>query len=127
MPPSKKKVRKNNAIAMKKLKQELAEEKRILRELKLNNPEMFRRCGDKPCCQAYNIDGSECSRQAMTEKTYIKSVRCCYLCWQHSLVYGVYVLFKVAKSAAEAQLSWEDYCSYYPDECLNYIKVQDDY
>lgn len=125
--PGKKKSRKLNKQLRIRLAKELREEKERLKELKLNNPEMFRRCGNKPCCQAMNTNGTPCTRPAMTEKTYVQSLRCCYLCWQHSLIYGVYVLFKIAKSAAESQLSWEEYCSIHPDKCDTYIQVQDSY
>ncbi len=110
-----------------RLMRELAEENRNLRDLQLTHPEMFRRCGDLPCCQALNTDGSLCMRQAMTTKTYIQKVRCCYLCWQHALIYGVYLTYKLVKLAGTAHLDWDTYCAYYPDECEAMLKRTQSY
>lgn len=101
----------------KRLEQELAREQKKLKNLKLVEPELFRRCGDSPCCQAQNRDGSLCTRPAMTSKTYINRLKCCYLCWQHALSYGVYGLYRLAKLATEAQLDWDSYCVLNPEEC----------
>lgn len=111
--PTQKKIRR----LQKDLQKELRRENIRLRKLKLTNPEMFRRCGDVPCCQATNEDGSYCSRPALTDKSYIEKVRCCYLCWQHALSFGVYLTYKLAKLAGTAHLDWDSYCALYPEEC----------
>lgn len=92
-----------------------------LREIKEEHPAMFRICNRRkkiPCCQAETEQGVKCTRTAMFGgNTYIKQFKCCYLCWQHAKVFGVYGIYKIAKLALESQLSWEEYCAYYPKEC----------
>ena len=107
-------------------KAKVEEELHNLRQLRKDHPAMFRICNKRlniPCCQATTQDGVQCSREAMFGgKTYIKRFKCCYLCWQHAKVYGVYGVYKITKMALESQLSWEDYCYYYPQECNKMLK-----
>lgn len=114
-------------IVQNKIIKELKAEKKNICQLRLAHPEMFRKCGDSPCCQATNTDGTLCTRPAMTDKSYIKTIRCCYLCWQHALIYGVYITYKLAKLAGTAHLDWDSYCAYYPNECDDMLKISKTY
>lgn len=116
-----------NSKLRRRYKKEIRKELSNLKKLKLEHPAMFRKCGDKPCCMALTEQGQPCSRPAMTSKTYIKRLKCCYLCWQHSLIYGVYVLFKIAKNIGTMDMEWDDYCSNFPDDCNEYLKLQGEY
>lgn len=100
-----------------KMARRLRQEAARLAELKKTAPEMFRLCGDKPCCQGRNADGRPCQRPAVTETTYIPRMRCCYLCWEHIAFYGLYATYRLAKVAGTAHLSWDEYCAYFPKEC----------
>lgn len=95
---------------------------KILKKLKLKNPAMFRKCGDTPCCQAYTDKNVLCTRPAMTTASYIKTIKCCYLCWQHASMYGVYGLAKISQLALESRLSWDEYCFLYPEKCMKYFE-----
>ena len=121
--PKKKKIRKEKA----KLKKLREQELEILRNLKLDHPDLYRLCENKPCCQAKTLDGKRCSRPAMTTRTYIKKFKCCMLCYQHALLYGVYGLLKVGQMAVDADYSMDEYCAYHPDECLEYFEKQEKY
>lgn len=116
MPP-KKKIRNLKY----KLEKELQRETSIILKLKKTNPELFRICEGKTCCQAIKHDGTPCTRPAVTDKTYIKRLRCCFLCWQHSLIYGVYLTYKVVKTLTEKDLSMDEWCRLYPEECMEYL------
>lgn len=121
-------TKQSTAKRKKKLRKIFAAKKRELEELKklrLTHPDLYKRCGrnkDQPCCQATNLDGSKCSREALTSRTYIRKVKCCLLCWQHSTVFGLYGLFKVAQMAAESSLDWDTYCVLHPAKCESYFK-----
>lgn len=114
-PKSPKKLKK--ILRMQQLKKRLETEAKTLESLKLAYPEMFRKCGNSPCCQAQNENGTMCSRQAMTSRTYIQRIRCCYLCWQHAKMYGVYIISKLAMAVYNSNLSMDEYCVLYPEEC----------
>lgn len=118
----KKQQRAMNAKLKLKLQKELDREAEKMKKLKLKHPLLFRRCGDKPCCQAVTADGSLCHRPALTDKTYYQAIHCCYLCWQHALGYGVYTLLKMGQTISTAQLDWDTYCAYYPQECEEMLK-----
>jgi hypothetical protein len=113
----------------KRIAQLRARELETLRKLRISHPALYRKCGPnrEPCCQAITEDGYRCTRAALTTKSYIHRVRCCLLCWQHALIYGVYGLLKIGQAAAESTLSWEDYCFLYPEKCEAYFEVQDEY
>jgi len=100
-----------------KVTRQLVAEQRKLNELRSQYPEIFRKCGDKPCCQAVTKNGKLCSRPAFTDKLYLVKLRCCYLCWQHATSFGVYFAAKLAKSLATAHMDMDEYCYYFPDEC----------
>jgi hypothetical protein len=106
-----------------RVRNEIKKEKKRLKKLKISYPEIFRKCGNYPCCQAVNQNGNLCSRPAMTDKTYFQSLRCCYLCWQHALSYGVYGLLKIAKSASTMHMDMDEYCAYFPEECDEMIQT----
>ena len=106
----------------KQLLAEIKKEEKRLKKMKLVEPELFRRCGDVPCCQSRNQDGSMCNRPAMTDRTFIRRMKCCYLCWQHALTYGVYGLYRLAKLAGTLHLDWDSYCALYPEECNQILK-----
>jgi len=93
-----------------------------LKQLKKTNPELFRMCGSIPCCQSRTLKGELCHRPAMTQSTYIKKVRCCFLCWQHATFYGMYGLLQFFKLAAEKDLTWDEYCFMYPEYCDEKLK-----
>lgn len=72
-----------------------------------------------PCCQYRTEDGTLCSRAAMLEgKTYIPKFDCCYLCWQHASLLGLYGLLSFAKFAQDQQLSYGEFYAVYPEEFL---------
>jgi hypothetical protein len=106
-----------------KIRNQLKKEKKILKNLKLKFPEIFRKCGKYPCCQAETKNGVFCTRPALTDKTYFQSLRCCYLCWQHALSYGVYGLLKISKAASTSHMDMDEYCYYFPDECDDMINT----
>lgn len=98
-------------------------EKERLREIRVAYPEMFEICDDygTPCCQAATKKGEQCRRPALTTKTYYQRVRCCYLCWQHALMYGVYGILATGKAVYESGLSWDEYCFLNPEKCEDYF------
>lgn len=106
-----------------RIRNEIKKEKKALAKLSRQLPELFRKCSGKPCCQAQTVDGYMCTRPAMSEYTYIKRLRCCFLCWQHALAYGVYGLLKIAKSAATAHMDMDEYCAYFPEECNEMLET----
>jgi hypothetical protein len=72
-----------------------------------------------PCCQYRKEDGELCSRVSMLDgKTYIAKFDCCYLCWQHASLIGLYGVLSFAKFAQDQQLSYSEYYSVYPEELL---------
>ena len=107
-------------------------EKKAAKEMKkLNNirPDLFRRCGGDYCCQAITKAGVQCNRKAMLgNKTYIKDINCCMLCWQHAAEYGLYTLYSGLKFMNDSGMSWDEYCIRYPEYCLeienHYEKVK---
>jgi hypothetical protein len=105
----------------KKLRNAIKKAKLRLAHLGATQPNLLRRCGDKPCCQAITLQGKPCSRPAMSDLTYIESVKCCYLCWQHSLETGIYTLYKLATTLTTRNLSLDEYCTLYPDECKKFL------
>jgi hypothetical protein len=120
--------KKKNRILQNKLKKELDKEKSRLSRLKIDYPELFRKCGnDQICCQATNKDRSFCNRPAMTTKTYSMKLRCCFLCWQHSLAYGVYAINKLANLLYSSSMDMDTYCSIYPHECEELLRKQREY
>ena len=118
--PKRKQLRKHRE----KLRQKLIQEGERLKNLRLTDPDLFRLCGpyNRPCCQALTHDGTLCKREALTTSTYINRLKCCLLCWQHAIGYGVYGILKVVQGAAENQLSWDEYCAIHPKECLKYFE-----
>lgn len=121
----KKRLRKLKLLNAKREREEIER----LKKLRLDHPDLYRLCGDdqKPCCQARTLDGYKCMRAALTTKSYINRVKCCLLCWQHALAYGVYGLLKVGQMAAENTLSWDEYCNLYPEKCDEYFGLQEEY
>lgn len=98
-----------------------------LKKLRRQHPDLYRKCGKYTCCQAMTKDGRRCSRAALSKRTYIHKVKCCLLCWQHALIYGVYGLYKVSQMAVESNYSWDEYCALYPNKCEAYFKTEDKY
>ena len=110
---------------LRKIAKMKARELEQLKKLRLSHPDLYRKCGrnkDQPCCQAKNLDGSRCSRAALTSRTYIQRIKCCMLCWQHSMFFSVYGILKIGQMAAESSLDWDTYCLLHPNKCEEYFK-----
>ena len=105
---------------------EIKKELELLKKMK-KYPELFRRCGEVPCCQAKTAKGETCSRPSLTDKTYFKKFQCCYFCWQHALQAGVYVLFTVAKNISSKDMTYDEYYAHYPEECEKMLIKQEKY
>lgn len=111
-----------------KLNRRLRQQMNEIQQLKRTNPELFRRCGsnmDQLCCQAYTAKKVRCSRPALTELTYVRSLGCCLLCWQHARMYGFSGLYKLVKLLATMGYDYDTYCHLFPEECDEILKNMD--
>jgi hypothetical protein len=82
-------------------------------------------CNGEVCCQAVTAWGYRCTRQAKIQIDLTKDrsilgyklpkVNCCFFCIQHAAIYTGLMSAKLSKIVAEAQLSWDDYLTLYPE------------